>query len=104
MKWGISGTFDAPTSTVVCNKQKLLQLEGFEEDMYFSEDAIMWYRLMEMGSIYFIDEALADYRVHESQWNADATIKLKATRRFIAYERLLQYADRKHKGYISYWL
>lgn len=100
-KWTIKGGFDAPTSTVVCKKELIKELHGFEEDMHFSEDAIMWYRMIEKGNLYFLEEPIAFYRVHQTQWNASATIKLKSTRRFIAYERLLLQSNKIYQKYIS---
>jgi glycosyltransferase involved in cell wall biosynthesis len=100
-KWTIQGGFDAPTSTVVCKRELIDELGGFEEDMHFSEDALMWYRMIEKGDMYFMDEALCHYRVHQKQWNAAATAKLKSTRRFIAYERLLDLTDKIYLPYIS---
>jgi len=100
-KWAIKEIFDAPTSTVVCKKELISTLNGFEEDMRFSEDALMWYRMIEKGNMYFMNEPLSYYRVHQSQWNAAATIKLKATRRFIAYERLLLQTNKINQKYIS---
>jgi hypothetical protein len=72
--------------------------------MRFSEDALMWYRMLEKGNMFFIREPLALYRVHLSQWNAAADRKLKATRRFIAYSRLLEKSDNSYRNYLSYLL
>lgn len=103
-KWAIKGGFDAPTSTVICKRELIVELGGFEEDMHFSEDALMWYRLIAKGNIYFINTPLSLYRVHKDQWNAAATNKLKIKRRFIGYERLLEISDNYQRGYISYLL
>ncbi|RLD83070.1 MAG: hypothetical protein DRJ02_13355, partial [Bacteroidetes bacterium] len=103
-RWVIDKGFEAPTSSVVCRKDIIQQLGGFEEDMRFSEDALMWYRILENGNMFFIEEPLVQYRVHLSQWNAAATTKLKLTRRFIVYERLLQKTNRDHKSYVSFLL
>jgi len=103
-RWAVNKGFEAPTSTVRCKKELVNELGGFEEDMHFSEDALMWYRMLEIGSIYFMDESLVHYRVHLTQWNASATSKLKLTRRFIVYERLIQKTDKKNKPCISFLL
>jgi len=100
----INKRFEAPTSSVVCKKEIIEKLNGFEEDMHFSEDGLMWYRIIENGSFYFIDQPLLSYRVHSTQWNAGATDRLKLTRRFIAYERLQRYVSEKHKNLVSYLL
>lgn len=103
-KWAIKSVFEAPTSSVVSKKELLVDLNGFEEDMRFSEDALLWYRIIEKGNIYFIDSPLIKYRVHPTQWNAEATIKLKLTRRFIVYERLLSKTEKMHIAFVSYLL
>jgi hypothetical protein len=103
-KWVINKGFEAPTSSVVCRKDVIQELGGFEEDMRYSEDGLMWYRIIEKGNLSYLDEALVKYRVHQTQWNAGVTNQLKLARRFVGYTKLLEKADESHKSYVSFLL
>ncbi len=103
-RWAINKGFEAPTSSVVCRKDIILQLRGFEEDMSYSEDGLMWYRMIEKGNMFYINIPLLHYRVHTSQWNAGVTNQLKLARRFVGYSRLLEKVSGEYKNYISFLL
>ncbi len=102
--WVINKGFEAPTSSVVCRKDVIQALGGFEEDMHYSEDGLMWYRIIEKGNMYYTDEPFVQYRVHQTQWNAGVTNQLKLARRFVGYTKLLEKTDEHHKSYVSFLL
>jgi teichuronic acid biosynthesis glycosyltransferase TuaG len=104
-RWVTKKGFEAPTSSVIVKTDIIKHLGGFEEDLNDTEDAIMWYRIIEIGNHYFIPAPLSYYRVHNNQWNARVHKKDKIFRRFTGYERLLEILTFKHNRiYIAYLL
>ena len=100
-RWAIKSEFEASTPSVVVRKDILNELGGFDENLTYSEDAILWYRIIEKNSFYFIDKPLLNIRVHKNSWNAGANRELKISRRFVAYEYLLKKVKRENKKYIQ---
>jgi glycosyltransferase involved in cell wall biosynthesis len=94
--------FDVPTSTVIFNKELARQCGCFDESLSYVEDTLLFYLLAEKGSIYFVDEVLASYRIHGHQWNARTDSKTKITRRLLLYNKLLEKANQGHQDAISY--
>jgi hypothetical protein len=64
----------------------------------------MWYRMIEKGNMYYINEPFVQYRVHQTQWNAGVTNQLKLARRFVGYTKLLEKTDEHYKSYVSFLL
>jgi glycosyltransferase involved in cell wall biosynthesis len=72
------------TSTVLIHRKRLEQIGGFDEDIgQFGEDWLLWMRIASEYPIYFVPEALVQYRIHnenltsfrpESQYQSLMTI------------------------------
>ena len=101
-KYAVSKAFEAPTSSVVAKANIIQQIGGFEEDMSYSEDGLLWYRILERGDLFFYGKPLLAYRVHSSQWNAKTKDSLKLTRRFYVYHKLINMVAPIHQKLISY--
>jgi glycosyltransferase involved in cell wall biosynthesis len=65
-------------STVLLRKQGLIDVGGFDPNLCQLLDLDMWYRLMAVGSVGFVDEVLSSFRVHEKQVSVENTVCGKA--------------------------
>jgi glycosyltransferase involved in cell wall biosynthesis len=76
---------------------------NFNETTGDVEDTLLWYQLLEQGSLYFLDEVTARYRVHSASWNAvNREIKKLVPRRLKLYFYLIETVNPYHKPMVSY--
>lgn len=54
-------------STVLIKKQCLIDVGGFDPGLSQLIDLDMWYRLMTVSKVGFVDEALSSFRIHDQQ-------------------------------------
>ena len=54
-------------SSVLIKKQCLIDVGGFDPNLCQLIDLDMWYRLMAMGKVGFVDETLSSFRIHDKQ-------------------------------------
>ena len=55
-----------PHSSIVCQRKALLDIGGYNEFFYRSQDYDLWLRLMNKGNFTCIKKILIQYRVHDS--------------------------------------
>ncbi len=55
-----------PSNVLIC-KEKFIEAGGFDETLVHLLDLDLWYRLMCIGDVAFINETLSTFRVHEKQ-------------------------------------
>lgn len=55
-----------PSNVLIC-KEKFIETGGFDETLVHLLDLDLWYRLMCIGDVAFINETLSTFRVHEKQ-------------------------------------
>lgn len=65
-------------SIVLIRRQALIDVGGFDPNLCQLIDLDMWYRLMAVGKVGFVNEALSSFRVHEQQLSVNNTISGKA--------------------------
>jgi len=84
----VRGKIWIPSPTVLARTEVIKECEGFDETLRFQvEDHLLFTLLAEKGSVYFLNEVLARYRVHSKTW----TFELNHKKRSLAY---MQYCDR----------
>jgi glycosyltransferase involved in cell wall biosynthesis len=54
-------------SIVLLKKQALIDVGGFDPNLCQLIDLDMWYRLMAVGKVGFVDEPLSSFRIHDKQ-------------------------------------
>jgi glycosyltransferase involved in cell wall biosynthesis len=54
-------------SIVLIKKQTLIDIGGFDPNLCQLLDLDMWYRLMAVGKVGFVDETLSSFRIHDKQ-------------------------------------
>jgi len=88
-------------SSVLINKEKLIEVGGFDEDPKLQvEDYDLWIRLSELGEIGFIPRILTYYRVHSMQFSSDWQTKQNRVK-YLAEKRgwnIPEYKFRRNKG------
>ncbi len=58
-------------SIVLLQRQALVDVGGFDPNLCQLIDLDMWYRLMAVGKVGFVDEALSSFRIHDKQLSVD---------------------------------
>lgn len=58
-------------SIVLLKKQALIDVGGFDPNLCQLIDLDMWYRLMTVGKVGFVDEPLSSFRIHDKQLSVD---------------------------------
>ncbi len=58
-------------SIVLIKRQKLIDVGGFDRNLCQLIDLDMWYRLMAVGKVGFVDEMLSTFRIHDKQLSVD---------------------------------
>jgi glycosyltransferase involved in cell wall biosynthesis len=58
-------------SIVLLRRQALIDVGGFDPNLCQLIDLDMWYRLMAVGKVGFVDETLSSFRVHDKQLSVD---------------------------------
>jgi glycosyltransferase involved in cell wall biosynthesis len=61
-------------SGIVTRRQEYEAIGGFRSDLPHAADWEMWARLAAHGRIWFVDEVLSEYRVHDAQDTATRTV------------------------------
>jgi glycosyltransferase involved in cell wall biosynthesis len=99
-----SGDFQVPTSSVVAPKKAICEVRGFEEALTIQvEDTLLWHQLIERGPVYFINDVLLGYRVHDTQWTARANDKTRTGRRLVVYRYLIEKCQSENKRLVSFY-
>lgn len=81
-----------PTPTVLCRREDLLTVGGFEEGVSFGEDLDVWFRLAIRGSVRVVDQVLVHLHslptgLQRSQQKAEVTYVLPLIERFLHEQR-----------------
>jgi len=84
----ISG-FTASTSSVTFRRETFIKCNGFNEKFSFSEDTLLFHKLMEHGNVFFLDTVLGVHRSHNSSTVSTTSFERKIAARFDVYEELL---------------
>ena len=58
-------------SIVLLKKQALIDVGGFDPNLCQLIDLDMWYRLMALGKVGFVDKPLSSFRIHDKQLSVD---------------------------------
>ena len=66
-------------SIVLLKKQALIDVGGFDPNLCQLIDLDMWYRLMMVGKVGFVDELLSSFRIHDKQLSVDNAHSGKAS-------------------------
>lgn len=61
-------------STVVCDRDLLLDVGGFDPDLSLGADWDLWLRLAMRTTFSYVDEALVRYRIHEANMSRDVAL------------------------------
>ena len=93
--------FFTSTSAVTFKKEVFVKCGGFNENMRFSEDTLMFHQIMEHGNVYCIDEILGTHRIHDSSAVSNTSLEKRITSRFIVYEQLLKKVRVENKKLVS---
>lgn len=93
--------FFTSTSAVTFKKDSFLKCGGFNENMRFAEDTLLFHQIMEHGNVYCIDEILGAHRIHKSSTVAKAPREQRITSRFIVYEQLISKVKKENKPLVS---
>ena len=92
-----------PTSSVIFLKEAGAGYDYFDETTGDVEDTLLWYQLLEQGSMYFIDRITAQYRIHPLSWNATHKNREKLVgRRLKLYLYLIKTVQPGHRSIVSY--
>lgn len=93
--------FHTSTSAVTFKKEAFLKCGGFNENMRFSEDTLMFHQIMEHGNVYCIDKVLGTHRIHSSSVVSNTPVVNKITSRFFVYEQLIHKVREENKPFVS---
>lgn len=93
--------FFTSTSAVTFKKEVFVKCGGFNENLRFSEDTLMFHQIMEHGNVYCIDEILGTHRIHDSSAVSTATPEKKITSRYIVYEQLIKRVRKENKKLVA---
>ncbi len=93
------GQFFPPSS--VCVRTSVAKgVQGFREGLRNGEDLDFWFRIMEHGEIFGIDQQLTWYRMHESQLTKDPIRRVMGSKE-ARREIIQKYSHRLIQGGIS---
>lgn len=92
-----------PLSSVIVRKDKLVEVNGFDEDPHLQiEDYDLWIRLSENSNFIFMPVVLVKYRIHSSQFSIDwETHKKRLT--YLSEKRkiiLPEYKKIRNRGFV----
>jgi glycosyltransferase involved in cell wall biosynthesis len=90
--------FYPPTSSVTVRREVIQKAGLFDESWHYGEDGLLWYKILQYGNMYYYDEPLACYRIHDFQWNASATGEIKAYRRIKFYLHFSKICEPLHRS------
>lgn len=93
--------FLTSTSAVTFRKDAFLKCGGFNENMRFAEDTLMFHQLMEHGNVYCIDKVLGTHRIHNSSVVSNTAVEKRITSRFFVYEQLIHKVRKENKPFVS---
>lgn len=96
--------FFTSTSAVTFKKETFLRCGGFNENLRFAEDTLLFHQIMEHGSVYCIDKILGAHRIHNLSVVSNTSYEKKITARFIVYEALLKKVKKENMPLVSYAL
>lgn len=65
-------------SIVLLKRQALIDVGGFDPNLCQLVDLDMWYRLMAVGKVGFVDEVLSSFRIHDKQLSVNNAYSGKA--------------------------
>lgn len=74
-------------SIVLLKKQALIDVGGFDPNLCQLIDLDMWYRLMAVGKVGFVDETLSSFRIHDKQLSVDNVHSGKARNDMILFAK-----------------
>lgn len=74
-------------SIVLLQRQALVDLGGFDPNLCQLIDLDMWYRLLAVGKVAFVDEALSSFRIHDKQLSVDNAHSGKASNDSMLFAR-----------------
>jgi len=87
--------FETPTSSVVLNKPLFVKTGGFDESMDYSEDTLLFHKMLLAGDLYFIDRPLVEARHHDASAKQTVTNKRMIKARLTVYLKLLEFDPAK---------
>ena len=74
-------------SIVLIKRQTLIDIGGFDPSLCQLIDLDMWYRLIAVGKVGFVDEMLSSFRIHDKQLSVDNAHSGKARNDSIFFAR-----------------
>lgn len=93
--------FFTSTSAVTFKKETFLKCGGFDENLRFAEDTLMFHQIMEHGSVYCIDKMLSAHRIHKLSAVSNTPHEKKITARFVVYEALIKKVKKENIPIVS---
>ncbi len=87
--------FETPTSSVVLNKTLLKNAGGFDESMDYSEDTLLFHKMLLLGDLYFHDSPLLQARHHDASAKQTVNRKKMIRARLTVYLKLLEFEPGK---------
>jgi glycosyltransferase involved in cell wall biosynthesis len=95
--------FETPTSGVVFNKAVFNKTGGFDESLAYSEDTLLFHKLLSLGNLYFVDEVLLQARYHDNSVKQTTVKPVVIQARLTVYLKLLDFVnDAEYKKRVSY--
>ena len=95
--------FETPTSSVVLNKALLEKTGGFDEAIDYSEDTLLFHKMLLFGDLYFIDQPLLEARHHDASAKQTVDRKKMIQARLTVYLKLLKFEPCKpYKKQLSF--
>ena len=105
----VRGKIWIPSPTVLALAETVKKCKGFNETLkYQVEDHLLFTLVAEKGPVYFLNEVLANYRVHSETWSARLDHK-KRSRAYLQYcDRLIRNAKKENiplvsREYVEKW-
>ena len=74
-------------STVLIKRQTLIDVGGFDPNLCQLIDLDMWYRLMAVGKVGFVDEILSSFRLHHKQLSVGNALSGKSREECMIFAR-----------------